>query len=867
MTIAILHPDDSGNAVFAVRLKSVPILPTHLRAEPENFGLRLLGRHMDLIHALHDPRFDLAVELRYLFDPIRPYAVEVYFLIRTRTPEAAAVFASDFLGLLHAHFDLHRFRPVEDEAETARLLAPFAPEDIVEILRREDRVPLDSLRRTSAGRLGFNPPEIPEDPDAAESGRVYVAFPFSLHLDPFARLCAVLLLQDRPALVSIGLRPYRLTPEDEEFLARRVRRCEKFAQLSIRASDDVARLKPFLKRQAENLHHRCVRDFVHLQDAALLQKIQVLSPGRVSADLVATLGACITEHAGHPHAPLLEKSDQLFAGGYEWRRPENEAARNIALRNYRDMAFDAWAPTVAPEGFAHLPYLFDVSQAAAGFRLPFPVGSEFPGIETVQYSHRVAPSDLPVRGVVLGDHPLAHRGRSVRFPTEDRLRHAYVVGQTGTGKSTFFRNLIMQDIREGRGVALIDPHGELIEELLPRIPRERLDDVVYVNPADFERPVGINLLEYDSPYEKDFCVNYLIEVFDILYDMNQSGGPMFEMYMRNTLYLLMEQPGVQGRGAAEGGEGEIVFLPTVMDVPRLFQDKSVRDRLLKNCLNPYVRDFWEKEAGKADGDLLLRNIAPYITSKINRFLYNETLRTILGQRRSTVDFRAAMDESRILLVDLRKGLLGATNSHFLGMLVVGKLLAAILSRTGAEDRTKLPPFFLYVDEFQNLATPAFVSMFSEARKYGLGLMVANQYIGQLRQDILCGVLGNVGTLVSFRVGSVDAEVLGKEFGEIVSKSDIMGLPNWHAYVRLLNGGDVSSPFTLRTRPPVGVPVPGAAEEVRRRSRLRYGRPVESVEAEIRNPFMRRRKAEPVPEKEDDIDRVMEELRETVEPNP
>jgi hypothetical protein len=482
------------------------------------------------------------------------------------------------------------------------------------------------------------------------------------------------------------------------------------------------------------------------------------------------------------------------------------------------MAFDNWIATPAPADCAHWQYLFDVSQAAAGFRLPFPVASEFPGLDTIQHSHKEAPSDLPSSGTVLGDHGRFGDRRPVRLSRRDRLRHAYIIGQTGTGKSTLLSNLVLQDIEAGNGVGLIDPHGELIEAIMGAVPAHRQEDVIYINPADSQRPVGVNLLEAATPHEKDFCVNYFIEVFDLLYDLRATGGPMFEMYMRNTLLLLLDQ---KNR-----------YRPTVADAPRVFQDRTYRKKMLNGCTNPYVRNFWEKEAEKAGSDLSLSNVAPYVTSKLSRFLYNDTIRAIIGQRESTIDFRTLMDERRILLVDLRKGLLGETNSHFLGMLVVGKLLAAALSRTEVLDKTALPPFFLYVDEFQNLATAAFTSIFSEARKYGLALTVANQYIAQLPDRITRGVLGNVGTILSFRLGAADAALLSDEFGQAASAADLMGLPNFHLYGRLLVNGDVSSPFNIVTRPPVKDADPKAAGIIFRNSRNRYGRDRDAVEKEV-----------------------------------
>lgn len=808
-------------AVFAIRLQAIHIAPGAAGQNPKEFATHLLGRQMDFIHALHGLNEAYGIELRYLYDPASPHRVRMYYLVRfesgnrDRAYRKARGLTDYFLDLLAVNFPYYQFAAIDDPDALAYLEHPFPAGDIAEITRREDRIPLDALRATTTKSLGFR------SQNGEQTGgppSVYLAFPFSLHLDNMKRVCAVLLRQKQPCAVSVCLRPYRLTRSDEEQLAERIHLCEKYAQLSLRSADDATRLAPFLRKQADALHGICGRDLVELQDAAFLQKIQIAAADAVPPAVPATVGACLTEHAGHPTPYFDERRENAFCGGYEVRTPGNDRTRQIALNNFRNMAFDNWIATRAPADCAHWQYLFDVSQAAAGFRLPFPVASEFPGLDTIQHSHKEAPSDLPSSGIVLGDHCRLGDRRPVRLRRRDRLRHAYIIGQTGTGKSTLLSNMVLQDIDAGNGVGLVDPHGELIESVMGAIPRRRQNDVIYINPADCQRPVGVNLLEAETTHEKDFCVNYFIEVFDLLYDLRATGGPIFELYMRNTLLLLLDQ--------------KTRYLPTIADAPRVFQDRTYRKKMLANCKNPYVKDFWEKEAEKVRGEADMSNIAPYITSKLNRFLYNDTIRAIIGQRQSTIDFRSLMDDRRILLVDLRKGLLGETNSHFLGMLVVGKLLAAALSRTEALDKAELPPFFLYVDEFQNLATAAFTSIFSEARKYGLALTVANQYIAQLPDRITRGVLGNVGTILSFRLGAMDAALLSDEFGQAASAADLMGLPNYHLYGRLLLDGDVSSPFNIVTRPPLANADPKTAGIIFRNSRTWYGRDRDEVEKEI-----------------------------------
>lgn len=320
------------------------------------------------------------------------------------------------------------------------------------------------------------------------------------------------------------------------------------------------------------------------------------------------MGTTLTEHTGHPKLRLSDPYERVFTGGYDWYSPDNEEQLRNALENLRYMQFEPWIPSIVESGSRHFRYLFDISQTSSAFRLPIPIASEFPGIETIQYHSKAAPSDLPARGLLLREHLHLHKRRRVFFKKEDSRRHAYVVGQTGTGKSTLFLNMILQDITASRGVGLIDPHGELIEKVLLSIPENRKEDVVYVNPQDYDFCVGINLLENRTLIEKDFSVNYLMEIFEVLYDLRQTGGPVFEMYMRNSLQLLLDQPKD--------------FLATVLDVLRVFQDRAFRKYLLGRCSNVYARNFWKNEAERVKGDWGLENMAPYITSKLTRFIYN-----------------------------------------------------------------------------------------------------------------------------------------------------------------------------------------------------------------------------------------------------
>ncbi|MBW2135863.1 MAG: TraM recognition domain-containing protein, partial [Deltaproteobacteria bacterium] len=802
-------------ATFALRLRGMRVAPAEEQQKYENFAHSLLARQMDFIQALDALPPECAIDLRYLFDPQTPFEIKVNFLVRVTGPtRAQALVQADKLGpyLLHLlliHNHLHDFVLVADPAELRYLIEPFKFRHLVEIIRREDLIGLETVKKKTTRFIGFKtgPTELPAGPSPEFVSQIYYVFPYTLHPDNLERLCNMLFLQQYPCLVSICLRPYRLTLADETTMEKRLQLCEKYSQLTFgKISEEVELLEPFLKTQATALYKHCAREYLQLQDVAFLLKVQLASSHPIALELANVVGTTITEHTGDPKIFLSEAADAIessFTGGYQVYEPKDTAEFRIAGQNLKNLEFTPWIPSVSPHALRHWLYLFDVSEASAAFRLPIPTAGEFPGIDTTLHHHKPAPSDLPTLGLLLGEHCHLNRNRQVFFQPQDRRRHTYVVGKTGTGKSTLFLQMILQDIASGQALGIIDPHGELIEEVISCIPAHRVRDVVYVDPQDYEHPVGLNLLDYRTGFEKDFCVNYLIEVFDLLYDLKQTGGPIFEMYMRNALQLLLDQPEP--------------FVPTVLDVPRVFQDRDFRQELLEKCTNVYVRNFWEKEASSAERDLSLENVTPYITSKLCRFVYNDLIRSIIGQRHTTINFRDVMNNNKILLVDLCKGLLGDTNSHFLGMLLVGKIFTAALSRTDVKDKSSLRDFYLYVDEFHNLATPTFISILSEARKYQLSLILTNQYIAQLKDYIINGIFGNIGTLISFRVGAGDAELLHKEFSLVISENDLVGLPNFHTYVKLLIDGNVSAPFNMRTLLPPKSLRPEAQEKIRQLS--------------------------------------------------
>lgn len=440
---------------------------------------------------------------------------------------------------------------------------------------------------------------------------------------------------------------------------------------------------------------------------------------------------------------------------------------------------------------------------------------EAPSIAWLLAKKEPPPANLPQEGTIIGKSMFRGGEVPIRIQEVDRLRHIYMIGKTGTGKTVLFENMIMQDIREGKGVCYLDPNGDAAEYIINRIPKERADDVIYFNPADTERPMGLNMLEWKTAEQRDFLVQEAIQMFYKLFDPNQTGmvGPQFEHWMRNASLTLMAHP--------EGG--------TIVDIPRLFTDPDFEKDRVKHVTDPVVRAFWEKQMAKT-ADFHKSEMLNYFTSKFGRFMTNDMMRNIIGQTKSSFDFRDVMDGKKILICNLSKGLIGEINAFLLGMIIVSKIAMGAFSRQDITEE-KRTPFFLYVDEFQNFITEVFATILSESRKYKLSLNITNQYIAQLDEKIRDAVIGNAGTLISFRVGAADAEFLTKEFDPL-KPDDMTNIDKYNFYIKMLIDGAPSKPFNGQSMAPETEYNETLGKAVAELSRLKYGKPKEVVAAEI-----------------------------------
>lgn len=456
-------------------------------------------------------------------------------------------------------------------------------------------------------------------------------------------------------------------------------------------------------------------------------------------------------------------------------------------------------------------------ELASFFHLPTS-STNIPRIKWLKAKEANPPSNLLNTGVFIGETSYRGEKKPVFIGEADRRRHTYMIGQTGTGKTTLIYNMAVNDIRDGKGVAVLDPNGDLIEKLLQAIPKERVDDLILFDPGDLARPLGLNMLEYDPsrPEQKSMINDEMMMIFDRLFDMKATGGPMFLRYASNALMLLMDDP-------EEGA--------TLVDVPRIFTDHEFRNRLVAKCKSPLVQDFWVKEASKVKGEYSLENTAPYFTSKFNSFIANDYVRPIIAQPKSVFNFRKVMDEGKILLVNLSKGKIGEINSSLLGMIIVGKLQMSAFARADIVDENARRDFYLYIDEFQNFTTDSISTILSEARKYRLNLTIGHQFIAQLTDKIRDAVFGNVGSMISFRIGVQDAEKMVMQFEPVFNKNDLINIDNLNAYVRLLVNGETSRPFNIKV-PIMYINNPEYGAKLKEINSLKYGKPRAEVEARV-----------------------------------
>jgi hypothetical protein len=427
------------------------------------------------------------------------------------------------------------------------------------------------------------------------------------------------------------------------------------------------------------------------------------------------------------------------------------------------------------------------------------------------------PTQVMDEGFLLGYNEFRGVKKPIRLSTNDRRRHTYIIGQTGTGKSVLLENLAFQDMMDGRGFAFVDPHGDSVENLLGKVPKERVEDVIYFNPGDMSNPIGLNMFEFEHPDQKDFLVQEAINMLYGLYDPGHTGivGPRLEHIFRNCALLLMSDPA--------GG--------TFIDIPKLLIDEDFMKSKLKYVTDQTVLDFWTKEFPSSQKSNEAGEVISWVVSKFGPFISNDAMRNVIGQTKSGFSIRDIMDNKKILLVNLSKGKMGELNSKLLGIIFVMKFQVAAMGRADTpEDQRQ--DFSLYVDEFQNFATESFESILSEARKYRLNLILGNQFMTQLTDKVREAIIGNVGTIIGGRIGITDAELLVKKFSPTFDAEDLTKMPNYQSVTSVMINNVPSAPFSMSFIPPMGQSNAQLSDALKRLSAAKYGKPRQQVEKDI-----------------------------------
>lgn len=808
----LLAADDRGRYLFGCR--AVRMVARQALELPEEGLESALRRRIELVSCLANPadeRFTYDLRVISRPDAAMPWrgTVELAVLCRAEglAGEEARRAAGDLLHLLQTTLVEVDWEAVRG-GELHRLARPFAARHVVGVVRRAGWLRLDSLGVIRRSAMGFVRTEAEvEEP----VGAAFHVFPFVPTFPGHGQLLRRLLLHPEPVMLSCRLRPTRLTEGEAAFLERQIEVCERHAQLHLGSVTDVgSALRPTLQRRAHLLEQHLMRALHALLDDAALLALDIASPRPIPRMLAESVAHAVSQpaSAARPGPSAGNVLELYLAGGYDLlERPRGygRVLERIELDPGRDDA-------VPPEA-GRLRHLFEPGEAVAAFRVPFAPVEGLPGLPCRRVRYRVAPAAADREGVLLGTSGRYGGRQEVRLGREDRLRHLYVVGQTGTGKTTLLRTMILDDLRSGAGLCLIDPHGDLYAEVLGLIPEERIGDVVLLDPSDPDGAAALNILERKGDEDPHLIVQDIVGIVErLMVDRygQQHGmemlGPVFFQHLTFGLLLLISHPSRQA---------------TLQDVFELFMSRDAWQRWARPLPDDPVLRRWVEQVLRRtnytarDEDSV--SLGEYVGSKLQDFIFVPALRQLFGAPRSSFDLRELMDTGGVLLVNLAKGKLTEPAARFLGMVLLGRMTVAAMSRVHLEPQRRRP-FTIYVDEFHALTTTTFNTLLSEGRKFGIGLVLANQFVSQLRaRGIDEAIFGNVGTIVAFRTGVEDARRLAPRLEPAFRAAQLAHLPNWHAVVAGLRDGAAMDPFVLETVAPRERPSRARARAVRRAS--------------------------------------------------
>lgn len=825
------------HGVTAIRLVSCPsgrLRETNIQGYPISY----FSKQIDLINTLYQPNSRTTYAIRYVSNPHRESfsggTVDACIFCKTDdvSPEQNRIQIEDqteqLLIQLCGTLPDYNWQAVKDPEEFKKLWQPFnwAHAEIADIRRREELVSLDSIR--SARSLGFSHPRAIAECKSGDP--VYFVHPFLPHTGHLERLLRLILLNRDPIAVTVILKPVSLTKDEEQSLIEEISNSEGFQR------DPSPNIQRIQEQRAQMLCHGLMNQMLGLQDAPFYVTISLASPKTIPATLAEAAGVAVSAPVGEGPNPVYSEPAFMQMGGYDVVFPSTKEEKKIARKNLAFLELKNWGNHLSNEKLKRIRFMMAGQEAVNAFRFPEDNENGLPGLNVHTQRTRQIPIELvpgslkkaASQGLFLGENTYLGIPQEVYLPNQDRLTHMYAVGQTGTGKSTLLKTMILSDINAGRGCALIDPHGDLFEELLGLIPPERVEDVVVIDPSDLEYPIGLNLMETKDGNERHFVTREMQSIMRRLIEdqygpvAREWAGPFFYQHMNMNMLLTMSDPDSPG---------------TLIQFYQIYQSENfwkrwiplkMEDPILKSWVDGFLssNNYTERARG---GD---STTGEYLSNKFTDFIFDPRLRRIFGQPKSTIDFQKVMNERKILLINLAKGLLGETNSRFFGFILMAKIQTEVMKRAKLSPAKRIP-FFLYVDEFQSLATDNFTILLSEARKFGLGLILANQFISQINDPrIIQSVFGNVGTFLSFRLGREDAQLIEPQFLPYFDRMDLANLPNWQVATRVTYKGKGLPAFTLQTVLPPNQPDPKIAQTVREQSRKKYSTPSAQVDAMI-----------------------------------
>jgi len=696
------------------------------------------------------------------------------------------------MPILAAYLPEAEFIPITNEKELDKRRTPFKPAYALAIHRRQEELSLSTpLKALSMGFTSMM------QRDGEDNNVVEHLFPWVPSLNDWSRLTDTLMAQLDPVQIIIRLRPGVKNDNAIDRLNQTIQTCE----LSL---SGIKEYQITLNRQVSLIRDMSLKQLLSLRDQCFNLGVFILASHPIDTSLGNILGKVIT-------GPRLTTDENiLFQGGFT----STKIMVQHALNSDYFLGNEPFTP----------------SEAACAFRLPSPQIEEHPGLPVKRFRTSLAfiPSVSHKGNDSIELFINEHRGMTqpIRMNADDRMRHTFIIGQTGTGKSTLMENMILQDIRAGKGLAVIDPHGELVEAILGKIPPERVEDVVLFDLLDRQKPLGFNLIQWSTQEERDIIIDELFLTLDRIYDMKIAGGPVFETNFRGMLKLLM------GEKLRED------FIPTLLEFTSCYLNRGFRHWLKGHIKDPQTLDFVE-ELERTKGETSLENLSSYITSKFSRFTYDSTLKRIVGQEKTSFDFDEIMNKGKVFLVKLGKGRFGANVSALLANQIMARFKLAAMKRGDMRPKDRRD-FFLYLDECHNLPSENIVELLSEARKFRMGLILATQYTAQLAEEdnkgsnLLSAILGNVGTTLIFRLGYEDALRLSPTLRPYFTSLDIIGLPNWHGYSRLQKGQESIPAFSFRTYKDKSLFSEELSDHIRNMSRLKYGTDQNVVDAQIQH---------------------------------